>query len=135
MLRLRIIKGNDYLTTLKKLVHDNNIKIVKNTNGKPSILNSKYYFSVSHSDNKTAIVVSLKPVGIDMEKIRPYDIKLLNYLKIKNKLSDKSFFKEWTRMESYIKKDGLSIADINKLDYKGKFFSVSHQGFMISICY
>src|SRR5574344_3028359 len=118
MLKLRVIKGNSYLDTLKKLVHDKNLIIKKNSNGKPIILNSKYYFSVTHSGNYTLLVVADKPIGIDMELIRDYDHRLLKILNLKS-MSTYDFFKEWTRREAIIKRNDLKLGDILNLDVTG----------------
>lgn len=135
MLKLRIVKGHDYLDTLKHMLHDNNIIVNKTKNGKPSLLNNNNNISVAHANNKTIIITSKKPIGIDMELIRPYDKSLLKYLNLPN-MSNKRFFKEWTRREAYIKKNDLRLSDISNIDYKNnKFKTFSFGRYMISICY
>lgn len=136
MLKLRIVKNKDYLDILKHMLHDNNIIVYKDSNGKPFIKNSNYYFSVSHSANKMALIISNHPVGIDMEIIRKYDSKLLKYLNIKSNLSNKDFFKEWTKREAYIKKNNLKLSNISILDYSdSKFITFKLFKRIISICY
>ena len=135
MLKLRIVKSRDYLIPLKTMLHDNNIVINKTKNGKPFLLNNNNYISVAHTNNKTIIVASKRPIGIDMELIRDYDKSLLKYLNLPL-MSNKKFFKEWTRREAYIKKNDLRLSDIINIDYKNnKFKTFSFGKLMISICY
>ena len=135
MLKLRIVKSHDYLIPLKVMLHDNNIVINKTKNGKPFLLNNNNYFSVAHTNNKTIIVASKRPIGIDMELIRDYDKSLLKYLNLPL-MSNKRFFKEWTRREAYIKRNDLRLSDIINIDYKdNKFKTFSFGKLMISICY
>ena len=135
MLKLRIVKSHDYLIPLKVMLHDNNIVINKTKNGKPFLLNNNNYISVAHTNNKTIIVASKRPIGIDMELIRDYDKSLLKYLNLPL-MSNKRFFKEWTRREAYIKRNDLRLSDIINIDYKdNKFKTFSFGKLMISICY
>ena len=135
MLKLRIVKSHDYLIPLKVMLHDNNIVINKTKNGKPFLLNNNNYISVAHTNNKTIIVASKRPIGIDMELIRDYDKSLLKYLNLPL-MSNKRFFKEWTRREAYIKKNDLRLSDIINIDYKdNKFKTFGFGRYIISICY
>ena len=135
MLKLRIVKSHDYLIPLKVMLHDNNIVINKTKNGKPFLLNNNNYISVAHTNNKTIIVASKRPIGIDMELIRDYDKSLLKYLNLPL-MSNKRFFKEWTRREAYIKRNDLRLSDIINIDYKNnKFKTFGFGKLMISICY
>ncbi len=135
MLKLRIVKSHDYLIPLKTMLHDNNIIINKTKNGKPFFVNNKNYFSVAHTNNKTIIVASKRPIGIDMELIRDYDKSLLKYLNLPL-MSNKKFFKEWTRREAYIKRNDLRLSDIINIDYKdNKFKTFGFGRYIISICY
>ena len=135
MLKLRIVNGYDYLNTLKKMLHDNNIVINKTKNGKPFLVNNNNYFSVAHTNNKTIIATSKRPIGIDMELIRDYDKSLLKYLNLPL-MSNKKFFKEWTRREAYIKRNDLRLSDITNMNYKlNKFKTFIFGKIIISICY
>jgi len=44
----------------------------KGENGKPYCLNYPYHFNVSHSKKYTVVAVSDKPIGVDIEVIRPF---------------------------------------------------------------
>src|SRR5574344_1088601 len=130
MLYYKIVLANDYLHTLRELLNVNNVEIIKDStkNNKPN------FFSISHCNNHTVVVVSDHEVGVDMELIRPYDIKLLKYLNLP-KLSDDDFFKEWTKRESFIKLNGLALKNINDLEMKNcKFTYRNVNNYAITIC-
>lgn len=60
-----------YRLILQELLKAKTIKIIYNEYGKPFIPSFKGYFSVSHSGDFAAAIVSYEmPVGIDIEKIR-----------------------------------------------------------------
>ncbi len=82
--------------------------------GKP-YLDADVHFSISHSEDYVVCAISVKnPVGIDIEKIRPFIIEdyrssfteeeYKQVFESKNRLD--SFFNFWTRRESVIKLDG-----------------------------
>lgn len=83
-------------------------------NGKPHLVGSDLFFSLSHSEEGVAAVVSGTPVGIDIEKIKPVTDKLINYVCNENEReyiesgNDKEyrFFAVWTAKEAYFKKNG-----------------------------
>jgi 4'-phosphopantetheinyl transferase len=83
-------------------------------NGKPHLVGSDLFFSLSHSEEGVAAVVSGTPVGIDIEKIKPVTDKLINYVCNENEREyiesgdDKEyrFFAVWTAKEAYFKKNG-----------------------------
>jgi hypothetical protein len=136
MLKLRLIKGNDYYQTLTKLLKNNKLNILHSKNGKPYLANNKHYFSISHSNNKTLIVTSLRPIGVDIELIRDYDHKLLKYLNIKGNPSNELFFKEWTRREAYLKRYDLKLHDIKSVNYShNHLLSFKLHQYMITICF
>ena len=83
-------------------------------NGKPHLVGSDLFFSLSHSEEGVAAVVSGTPVGIDIEKIKPVTDKLINYVCNENERkyiesgNDKEyrFFAVWTAKEAFFKKNG-----------------------------
>ena len=62
------------------------ITLLQNENGKPYIANENLFVSISHSENMAAAAVSLTPVGIDVEKIRPVSSALVKRSCFKNEL-------------------------------------------------
>jgi phosphopantetheinyl transferase len=136
MMHWELVNSNDYSFILNKLLNVNNVEIIKDStkNNKPYLLNNPNFFSISHCNNHTVVVVSDHEVGVDMELIRPYDIKLLKYLNLP-KLSDDDFFKEWTKRESFIKLNGLALKNINDLEMKNcKFTYRNVNNYAITIC-
>lgn len=118
MYKIKMIEStdlhNDGIKLLKKMVN-NNIELYYNDNGKPYLKDSNIYFNISHSFNRVICVISDKEIGIDIEKIRDVDSSVKKELKIKGNNID--FFKEWTRREAFIKKEGKSLKDIYNITY------------------
>lgn len=105
-------------------------------NGKPQIKNHEgLFFNISHSESKIAVVVSDEEIGIDIEVIRPYSLRLakkicnekeLLYILghhpdesefIKNAGKDilHRFFEVWTAKEAYFKCIGTGLPSPGKL--------------------
>lgn len=101
---------NDGIKLLKSMINEEPI-FYYNYNGKPYLKNSNIYFSISHSIDKVACVISDKIIGLDIEKIRDYDINLNKELKI-NANNNRDFFINYTKKEAYLKKNGLALKDI-----------------------
>lgn len=87
--------------------------------GKPFLKNNSVFFSISHTDELTAVAVSDTPVGLDVE----YTKKQRNYTAVFNRLSpqeqaeiknDTGFFAHWTVKESYVKYCGETLATLYK---------------------
>lgn|SRR5574344_1026484 len=118
MYQIKMIESND--------LHNDGIKLLKSMtsndielyyiNGKPYIKDSNIYFSISHSIDRVVCAISDKEIGIDIEKIRDYDLSLNKELNI-NAKNNVDFFKEYTRREAYIKKLGKSLKDIYSIKY------------------
>jgi len=110
-----------------------------NANDRPFVkypeLNN-FDFNLSHSGDYVVLAISDKPVGVDIEKIKPIDINLayecfhdqeLAYL-----FSDRSeqlerFFRLWTLKESYIKATGDGLA----YPLKSFYFDFAEQGSIV----
>lgn len=82
-----------------------------NENGKP--ISDHIFFNVSHSECLVALVLDSTPIGIDIEKIRPVDAKLSDYVtdveEKKYVHDDESFFEIWTNKEALTKCVGTGI--------------------------
>ncbi len=80
--------------------------------------NDGYYWSVSHARRFAAAVISDRPVGIDIEEIRPRDRELHEGLAEPSEwtlLGDRSwrsFFRLWTAKEATLKANGAGIAEL-----------------------
>ena len=83
------------------------------------------HFSLSHCKVAVACAVSDRPVGIDIEHIRPFNKELAAYVLNEDQLeqvlqstdSAVEFLKFWTQKESFLKLTGEGIRnDLKKLD-------------------
>lgn len=103
---------------LEKLLWENHIQrpyVYSTTSqGKPIFIQPKnIYFSLSHSNYVAVCAISDKPVGIDVERIREYDSKLVNRFFTKYDLEflesqeeskrAKKFTEVWTYKEAVCK--------------------------------
>lgn len=121
---IKIIKGKNY---------QKYFNVYKDSNGKPYLVNSNKYISISHFGKYTLIIISNKNIGIDIQKITKVDDSLYDCLNIKKK-SKLYFFKEWTRREAMIKKMNLKLSNIFDLKLSGKFKTYYIYPYVISIC-
>lgn len=113
-------------------------------NGKPYCKNLSIQFSLSHSGDYAVCALGEKPIGIDIQRIVPYNEKTakkvcsFRELEIIGKSADKSaeFIKLWTKKEAVMKMAGLGIGGVgikNCLD--GKMIeTVRFLDYFISIC-
>lgn len=86
--------------------------------GKPYFLNyPKIHFNISHCDKAVTCILSKRPVGIDVESIKPFDKELAEYISTDHELAsilespDPSiaFTVIWTKKESYCKLTGRGL--------------------------
>lgn len=140
---------------LKKLMAENNIDgILKyEENGRPVFEDSKYFLSLSHSGEVAFSAVCERPLGIDVEKIRPISLNLINRVCVDEEksyvLSDfeitdeknicdtdvlKRFFEIWTAKEAYFKMLGSGITDLKSVNtLKLKTESFEHGEYIFTI--
>lgn len=93
------------------------IKIIRPLNQKPYIADiQNVHFNISHSDEFVVCIVSDKPVGIDVQKIKPVPFSVINRVcseaETKKISSDSDFIKLWTKKEAVVKKKGTGILDV-----------------------
>ena len=92
----------------------------KGKNGKPYCINYPYHFNVSHSKKYTVVAVSDKPVGVDIEVIRPFSASAAakyltedekNYIVLDDipEKRNERFFKLWCAKEAYLKLIGTGL--------------------------
>ena len=113
-------------------------------------ISDNVYFNISHSDGVVVLATAERPIGVDIEKIRPRNYSLVDYISsieeneyIKN---DINFFEVWTNKESLVKCLGTGIRknvkDIPALPLSGKkvyqghtYFSktIQHFNYVISV--
>lgn len=123
--RQSVVAWNIVLEYGKKIFNLDEINFSFSENGKPFVTNGLFNFSISHSDEYVAVVLSNTNVGIDiqnMKKNRDYDY--LCKLEVSAKLQDKSIFscsesdivgvKYYTF--DFIKKYMLVVGSLEQLD-------------------
>lgn len=89
-------------------------------NSKPKLKGSgNLFFNISHSCEYTAVAISDKPIGVDIEKIRPVRQTVINKVCSRTELGylkgstneQRDFIKLWTLKESFLKAVGTGIID------------------------
>ncbi len=90
------------------------VLILRTPEGKPYIEGNGIYFSLSHSGKKGVVVLSEKPVGVDLEYIkkRDYPATMSRFPAREQKeiTSREEFIRHWTAKEAFIKMHGYTLA-------------------------
>lgn len=90
----------------------------RNSFGKPSLAGRRgVHFSVAHCPDAVAVAVADRPVGVDVERIRPRDryvaARCLDASERERVEAasepDREFFRYWTLKESYVKALGCGL--------------------------
>jgi 4'-phosphopantetheinyl transferase len=98
------------------------LEFAVNPYGKPFLANNlQIHHNIAHTDQHIACVIGEVSVGIDIERIRPIDMKIVerffvseekNYiLSAQSDLRNKRFFEVWTKKESRIKLEGKRLLE------------------------
>ncbi len=98
-----------------------NSDIVFNTNkyGKPYLKdNPDFHFNFSHTRNAIMVAFSDNEIGVDIERIRPCDLKIAKRFFTPDETEyiqescdiDKAFYEIWTKKEAYIKNIGTGLS-------------------------
>lgn len=90
----------------------------ENAYGKPYLAEGPH-FSLSHCKAGIAVVTSERPVGIDIEAIRPYKPALAEYVMNTDEMAEiataddaaEAFTRLWTQKEAVLKLRGTGIVD------------------------
>lgn len=88
-------------------------------------------FNLSHSHGAAVCALHDKPVGIDVEKLRPAPRRLAGGLE------DEAFFRLWTAREASIKRQGLGIAALLKPmepDRLCRCLEGLLEGYIVTVC-
>lgn len=99
------------------------IEFAKNEFGKPFAKNLPVHFSISHSGDMVICAVSEKEIGIDIEKIRPFNPRAAEKFATEKEIeyinsSKNGFFEIWTLKEAYFKCIGTGLgADIKDVSF------------------
>lgn len=112
-------------------------EIIYNENGKPYFKNSKIYFSISHSSEYVACIVSDNEIGIDIQKIRriPDNLNIV-FNEDELELSSFELLKLWTKKEAIIKARGLNMQHMKKINIEDYNLTteIFDKNYIISIC-
>ena len=98
---------------------------------KPVFVNRPLHFSLSHSGNLAAVLISEAPCGVDIELVRPEVAERLRErcLSDAERARDCDFFELWTQKECFAKLDGRGMpshpSEIDTLDprWNHRFFT------------
>lgn len=96
------------------------LEILKGAHGKPYLKDyPRIHYNISHCRGLAAVAVGDSPVGIDVERVRPYRETLPEKVLSKAELRQMEaagkdgktelFFRFWTLKESYVKAEGCGI--------------------------
>lgn len=89
------------------------------------------HFNLSHSHGGVVCALHDKPVGIDIEKLRPAPRRLADGM------SDEAFFRLWTAREASVKREGQGIARLLQSpapDPLCQTFDNLLPGYIITVC-
>lgn len=92
-----------------------------NENGKPFLsAHPQIHFNISHTGDRVAFAMDDASIGIDIEQIKPVDLKLADrFFHVEEKAyilscpaehRDRAFYEIWTKKESFIKRDGRGLS-------------------------
>ena len=93
----------------------NTLEIKKQTHGKPYFESlPQFYFNLSHTEGIQALAVSDSDVGIDVEKLRTPNLRVVKRFceDEREYIADSPtrFLEVWTKKEAYLKMQGTGIA-------------------------
>ena len=105
----------------------------KNEHGKPCAENVSVHFNSSHSADMVICCISDDEIGIDIEKIKPFNPKAANKFATEDELEyisskENGFFEIWTLKEAYFKCIGTGLSS----NIKSVSFSITQNGIICS---
>lgn len=123
------------------------LKIVRNQYGKPFLNDHPdVHFNLSHTADAIVCAVSDRQVGIDMEKKRKVNLRVMNRLFTENERAfvlasdhnqDDRFTKVWIMKEAYVKYTGKGLHQafdtFDVLNMPG-ITTFEHNGYNIAVC-
>ncbi len=102
------------------------IRLDRTPQGKPFVVDGNLHFSISHSGEGVVCAVDDRPIGIDMERLRPCHPSLsrrlctsedLTFLNQWAEDTDKGLLTIWTAKEAYFKCIGTGITNLQSICY------------------
>lgn len=88
-------------------------------------------FNLSHSHGAVVCAIHHKPVGIDVELLRPAPKRL------SGGMEDEAFFRLWTAREATIKRQGLGVGALlrpGKPDSRCRCVEGLLEGYIVTVC-
>lgn len=128
-------------------VNQADLIIRRTENGKPFCENAPIHFSIGHSKDMVVCGIHHSPIGVDVEFIRPLDLRItrfactekdLDFINCGEDQKEKElrFFRLWTAKEAFIKFHGKILADLKSIDYESispNCQCLSFDGYMATI--
>ena len=131
------------------------IIIDTDSNGKPFPVNVSLHFNISHCEDYVVCVTHDSPIGVDIEKIRPINLKIAekffnkdeqkyifcheptkeDFLKEPSPDLLERFFRVWTKKEAFLKYTGEGIcADLKSIEIDSRNLKTKiEDGYVITI--
>ena len=122
----------------------NNIMFTLNEYGKP-YYGKEIFFNISHSSDEIIIVFDKEEIGVDIERIKNINPKLLKKIATEKEQAefdfekfDINFLKLWTLKEAYFKFIGTGITDLKSIsadEIQNKYYTetIIENEYIISI--
>ncbi len=116
--------GRFLVSKLYKKIYGKNIFFLETLRNGAPVPFDGVHWSVSHKYNNHTLyagaVISRKTVGIDVEYLKPRSKELLNFFKkeeyeVFGEKNWLNFYKIWTSKEAFIKKENLTLNQINDI--------------------
>lgn len=116
-------------------IDQENILISVDERGKPFTENAHINFNISHSDDMVVCCISDKPVGIDVERVKPINPNIMKKLctdsdmryilnsentdipKLLSKDQQYRLYEIWTAKEAYFKCLGTGITNLKSISF------------------
>ena len=97
------------------------IRFARTEDGKPYALDLDVHFNISHSGSLAVCAVSDKPVGIDVQIMRPLKANLTRKVCTPDECAYvgedlERFYRVWCSKEAYFKRLGTGITDLKSFD-------------------
>lgn len=110
------------------------VQLDREENGRPALIGCDLFVSIAHCEDMVVCAVSKRPVGIDVERIRPIDLAAARHVCVEEELDYllggkpaepglcqdpetlKRFYEIWTAKEAYFKKCGTGITNLKSVN-------------------
>lgn len=129
------------------------IRFAANKYGKPRAVDLNVEFNISHSENIVVCAIDDKPVGIDVERIRPLDLSAAKYIcnaeelvylfgrypceedfcHTENTAILIRFFELWTSKEALGKCEGIGLSDPKRCKLKNISLHRIYEQYIVAI--